>query len=228
MLYTNISEGIFVFRPNRFIAQIKIGDTVVVAHVKNTGCCKELLVSGVKVVLQKSDNPKRKTMYDLIAVWKNKRLINIDSQVPNKVFLEYLQSGQYLEGITCIRPEVTYGSSRFDFYVEVGTRKIFLEVKGVTLEENGVVMFPDAPTERGVKHLNVLIRCTKEGYEAHVVFVVQMSNVRYFTPNNKTHPAFGETLVAAQKAGVNIIALDCVVTKNTLEIGNPVPAKLTE
>jgi sugar fermentation stimulation protein A len=228
MLYTNIHEGIFVFRPNRFIAQIKIGDTVVVAHVKNTGRCKELFVSGVKVVLQKSDNPKRKTMYDLIAVWKNSRLINIDSQVPNKVFLEYLQSGQYLEGITCIRPEVKYGSSRFDFYVEAGMRKVFLEVKGVTLEEDGVVMFPDAPTERGVKHLNELIRCTKEGYEANVVFVVQMSNVRYFTPNNKTHPVFGETLVTAKKAGVNIIALDCVVTENTWEIGNFVPVKLTE
>jgi len=227
MLYTNISEGIFVFRPNRFIAQINIGDTVVVAHVKNTGRCKELLVSGARVVLQKSDNPKRKTMYDLIAVWKNKRLINIDSQVPNKVFLEYLQSRQYLEGITRIRPEVKYGSSRFDFYVEVGTRKIFLEVKGVTLEEDGVVMFPDAPTERGVKHLNELIRCTKDGYEAHVVFVVQMSNVRYFTPNNKTHSVFGETLVAAQKEGVNIIALDCMVTENTLEIGNSVSVKLT-
>ncbi|MDR2719774.1 MAG: DNA/RNA nuclease SfsA [Nitrososphaerota archaeon] len=228
MLYTNIHEGIFVFRPNRFIAQIKIDDTVVIAHVKNTGRCKELLVSGANVILQKSDNPKRKTMYDLIAVWKNKRLINIDSQVPNKVFLEYLQSGQYLDGVTCIRPEVKYGSSRFDFYVEVGVRKIFLEVKGVTLEENGVVMFPDAPTERGVKHLNELIMCTKEGYEAHVVFVVQMSNVRYFTPNNKTHPAFGEALFVAKNAGVNIIALDCVVTKNTLEIGNSVPVKLAE
>ena len=126
-----------------------------------------------------------------------------------------------------VKPEVKYGSSRFDFYVEVGERKIFVEVKGVTLEESGVVMFPDAPTERGVKHLNELIRCTKEGYEAHVVFVVQMSNVRYFTSNNKMHPAFGETLVAAKKAGVTIIALDCVVTENTLEIGNSVPVKLS-
>jgi len=226
MLYTNVSEGLFISRPNRFIAQINIDNTMVVVHVKNTGRCKELLVPGVKVVLQKSDNPKRKTLYDLIAVWKNNRLINIDSQVPNKVFLEYLQSGRYMDGVTFIKPEAKYGSSRFDFYVEAGTRKIFLEVKGVTLEEDGVVMFPDAPTERGVKHLNELIMCTKEGYEAHVVFVIQMNNVHYFTPNNKTHRAFGEALVAAKNAGVNIIALDCRVTKNTLEIGKSVPVKL--
>jgi sugar fermentation stimulation protein A len=227
MLYTNISEGIFVTRPNRFIAQINIDNTMVIAHVKNTGRCKELLVPDVKVVLQKSDSPKRKTMYDLIAVWKNNRLINIDSQVPNKVFLEYLQSGRYIEGITCIKPETKYGSSRFDFYVEAGARKVFIEVKGVTLEEEGVVMFPDAPTERGVKHLNELIRCTKEGYEAHVVFVIQMNNVHYFTPNNKTHRTFGEALVAAKKAGVTVIALDCMVAKNTLEIGKSIPVKLS-
>jgi len=193
---------------------------MVITHVKNTGRCKELLLPGVKVVLQKSNNSERKTGYDLIAVWKNRRLINIDSQTPNKVFLEYLQAGRYIEEVTFVKSEVKYGNSRFDFYVEAGARKIFIEVKGVTLEEDGIVMFPDAPTERGVKHLNELSMCTKEGYEAHVVFVVQMSNVRYFTPNNKTHPAFGETLVAAQKAGVNISALDCVVTKNTLKIGN--------
>jgi len=228
MIYTDICEGKFLSRPNRFIAQINIDNTIVIAHVKNTGRCKELLVPGVKVVLQKSDNPERKTLYDLVAVWKNNQLINIDSQVPNMVFLEYLQSGRYIEGITFVKSEVKYGMSRFDFYVEAGARKIFIEVKGVTLEEDGVAMFPDAPTERGVKHLNELIKCTKNGYEAHVAFVIQMSNVRYFTPNNKTHPAFGEALVAAKKAGVNIIALVCVVTKNTLEIEKTVPIKLTE
>jgi sugar fermentation stimulation protein A len=227
MMYENICEGIFLSRPNRFIAQINLDGIKVAAHVKNTGRCKELLVPNAKIVLQKSNNFERKTGYDLVAVWKNRQLINIDSQVPNKVFLEYLQSGRYMEGITFIKPEVKYCSSRFDFYVEAGARKIFLEVKGVTLEEDGVVMFPDAPTERGVKHLNELIRCTKEGYEAQVVFVIQMNNVCYFRPNNKTHPAFGEALVAAKKAGVNITALDCVITKNTLKIGKTVPIKLS-
>ena len=226
MIYTNICEGTFSSRPNRFIAKINVNDTVVIAHVKNTGRCKELLVSGARVVLQKSNNLERKTGYDLIAVWKNNRLINIDSQVPNKAFLEYLQSGRYMDGITCIKPEVKYGGSRFDFYVEAGARKIFIEVKGVTLEEGGIVMFPDAPTARGVKHLKELVRCVLEGYEAVVVFVIQMQDVKYFMPNNKTHLAFGEALVDAERAGVKIIALDCKVTENSLTIGKLVPAKL--
>jgi sugar fermentation stimulation protein A len=226
MIYLNIHEGTFLSRPNRFIAQINLDNTVVIAHVKNTGRCKELLVSGVKVVLQKTNNPERKTMYDLIAVWKNNRLINIDSQIPNKVFLEYLQSGQHIGGITFLKSEVKHGNSRFDFYVEAGKRKIFLEIKGVTLEENGVVMFPDAPTERGVKHLKELIMCTKEGYEAQVVFVIQMKEALCFMPNNKTHRAFGEALVAAKKAGVTIIALDCIVTESKIVIHKSVPIKL--
>jgi len=226
MIYLNICEGFFLSRPNRFIAKINLEDTVVLAHVKNTGRCKELLVSGARVILQKSDNFGRKTGYDLVAVWKNGRLINIDSQAPNKVFLEYLQSGRCIEGISFIKSEVTHGDSRFDFYVRAGQRRIFIEVKGVTLEEDSVVLFPDAPTERGVKHLNELSMCMGEGYEAMVVFVIQMSNVRYFMPNNKTHPAFGEALVAAEKAGVKIIALDCVVTENSLTIGKSVPVKL--
>ena len=227
MIYLNICEGFFLSRPNRFIAKINLEDTVVLAHVKNTGRCKELLVSGVRVILQKSDNFGRKTGYDLVAVWKNGRLINIDSQAPNKVFLEYLQSGRGIEGVSFIKSEVTYGDSRFDFYVRAGQRRIFIEVKGVTLEEDSVVLFPDAPTERGVKHLNELSMCMGEGYEAMVVFVIQMSNVRYFMPNNKTHPAFGEALVAAEKAGVKIIALDCVVTENSLTISKSVPVKLS-
>jgi sugar fermentation stimulation protein A len=162
----------------------------------------------------------------LVAVWKNERLINMDSQAPNKVFLEYLQSGRCIEGVTLIKSEAKQGNSRFDFYVEAGVRKIFIEVKGVTLEEDGVVLFPDAPTERGVKHLNELVMCVGEGYEAVVVFVIQMSNVRYFMPNNKTHSVFGEALVVAEKAGVKIVALDCVVTENSLTINSSVPAKL--
>jgi sugar fermentation stimulation protein A len=226
MIYPNICEGTFLSRLNRFIAKINVDGTVVIVHVKNTGRCKELFISDVKVILQKANCSGRKTGYDLVAVWKNERLVNIDSQAPNKVFLEYLQSGRFIAGISLIKSEVKHGNSRFDFYVEVGVRKIFIEVKGVTLEEDGVVLFPDAPTERGVKHLNELAMCIVEGYEAVVVFVIQMSNVRYFTPNNKTHPAFGEALVAAEKAGVKIVAVDCVVTKNSLTINSSVPVKL--
>jgi len=226
MTYANIQKAIFRARPNRFIAHVEVDSEDAIAHVKNTGRCKELLVPGAKVILQKSDNPKRKTPYDLIAVWKGNRLINMDSQASNKVFMEHLQSGQYIEGITLIKPEVKYGGSRFDFYVEAGERKIFIEVKGVTLEDDGVVLFPDAPTERGVKHLNELVQCVQEGYEAQVVFVIQMSDVRYFTPNNKTHAAFGEALIAAKKTGVKVVALDCMVTENSLNVGNPVEVKL--
>jgi sugar fermentation stimulation protein A len=226
MTYAHTLTATFISRPNRFIAHVEIDGKVEIAHVKNTGRCKELLLPGAGVVLQKADNPERRTAYDLIAVWKGERLINIDSQAPNKVFLEYLQSGRYIDGITSIKPEAKYGGSRFDFYVEAGERKIFIEVKGVTLEEDGVVMFPDAPTLRGVKHLNELARCINDGYEAHAVFVIQMNDVRYFTPNNKTHPAFGETLIAAEKAGVKIAVLDCAVTENSLTIGTPVPIKI--
>ena len=226
MTYDKIAIGAFHGRPNRFIARVEIADEMITAHVKNTGRCKELLIPGVKVVLQKSDDPKRKTEYDLIAVWKGKRLINMDSQAPNKVFYDYLRSGLFADGITMIKPESKYNGSRFDFYFEAGKRKVFTEVKGVTLEENGIALFPDAPTERGVKHLNDLIRCVGEGYEAQVVFVIQMNDILYFTPNNKTHPAFGEALVAAEKAGVKISAYDCEVKENSLIIGKPVPVKL--
>ncbi|MCL2828248.1 MAG: DNA/RNA nuclease SfsA [Oscillospiraceae bacterium] len=227
MIYTNTLPGIFLSRPNRFIAHAEIDGETVVAHVKNTGRCKELLVPGARVVLQKSDDPARKTNYSLIAVWKGPRLINIDSQAPNKVFLEHLQAGQFIDGITHIKSEAAYGGSRFDFYVEAGARNIFIEVKGVTLEDDGVALFPDAPTERGVKHLNELIHCVRAGYEAQVVFVIQMHNIRYFTPNYNTHSAFGETLTAAKRVGVTITALDCTVTENSLTIGVPVPVKLS-
>ena len=226
MTYDNILSATFLSRPNRFIAHVEVNGKLKIAHVKNTGRCKELLIPGTKVILQKFDDPKRKTAYDLINVYKGERLINMDSQAPNKVFLEYLKSGQYIGGITHIKSEAKYGSSRFDFYVDTGNRKIFIEVKGVTLEENGVSMFPDAPTERGIKHLKELSHCLSDGYEANVVFVVQMSGTRYFTPNNKTHPAFGETLVVAEKAGVKVSAFDCVVTENSLAISKSVMVKL--
>ncbi|MDR1703005.1 MAG: DNA/RNA nuclease SfsA [Sporomusaceae bacterium] len=227
MIYADTITGVFLSRPNRFIAHVEIDGEAVIAHVKNTGRCKELLITGTKVILQKSDNSQRKTGYDLIAVWKAKRLVNIDSQAPNKVFGEHLQSGQYIDGVTLIKPESKYGGSRFDFYVEAGERKIFIEVKGVTLEKDGVAMFPDAPTERGVKHLNELAQCVGDGFEAQVIFVIQMSGARYFTPNNKTHPEFGAALIVAAKAGVKVVALDCVVTENSLSIGKFIPIKLT-
>jgi len=228
MIYENIVVGIFCARPNRFIAEVLIDGKPEIAHVKNTGRCKELLLPGARVILQKFDSSKRKTQYDLIAVWKSERLINMDSQAPNRVFYEHLQSGQYMGSFTKIKPEARYGGSRFDFYVEAGERRIFIEVKGVTLEDNDVVLFPDAPTLRGVRHLNELAQCAWEGYEAHVVFVIQMNDVRYFTPNNATHPAFGEALLAARAAGVRVAALDCVVTENSLRIGSAVPVKLEE
>ena len=226
MTYNNIHRGVFLSRPNRFIAHVEIDGREELVHVKNTGRCRELLVPGAEVYVDKADNPNRSTKYDLVTVRKGGRLINMDSQAPNKVFLEHLREGKYIEGITLIKPEAKYGSSRFDFYAEAGGRKIFIEVKGVTLEENNAVLFPDAPTERGVRHIHELIRCVSEGYEAHAVFVVQMEGAAYFTPNNKTHPAFGEALRAAQAAGVKIAALDCCVSQNSLTIRQPVPIKL--
>jgi len=194
--------------------------------VKSTGRREGLRRPGGQVILQQSDNPARKTGYDLIAVWKGSRLINMDSSAPNKVFLDYLQSGQYMDGITHIKPEAAHGGSRFDFYVEAGDRRLFIETKGVTLEDKGIVRFPDAPTERGVRHLNELRACIAEGYEAHVVFVIQMQSVRYFTPNNQMHPAFGDALVAAEEAGVKVLAFDCVVAEDRLTIDQPVPVRL--
>jgi sugar fermentation stimulation protein len=222
MKYNKTQTAVFLSRPNRFVAEVLIDGKAEIVHVKNTGRCKELLVNGATVILEKSDNSNRTTQYDLIAVYKGDRLINMDSYAPNKAFFEYLKSGKYIENITLIKPEKTFGNSRFDFYVETENRKIFIEVKGVTLENNGVVMFPDAPTERGIKHLNELIKAQNEGYETHAVFVVQMENVGYFTPNYATHPLFGETLEKAEKSGVVVKAFDCIVTENSLEINKEV------
>ena len=225
MIYTNTQKGTFITRPNRFIAHVEIAGQLEIAHVKNTGRCKELLIPGAEVVLQKSDNPARKTKYDLIAVWKNQRLINIDSSAPNKVFEEYLESGQYIKGITYIKREATYGDSRFDFYAETATRKIFIETKGVTLEHDDIVQFPDAPTARGVKHLNELRQCIDEGYEAHAVFIVQMQDVQYFSPATEIHPAFAEALMEAKEAGVKVAAFDCLVSEDGLSIDKAVLVK---
>ncbi len=175
-----------------------------------------MLTDNAKVFVQEFDNANRKTKYDLISVYKGERLINIDSQAPNKVFHEWLLKGNLFQNITMIKPECKYNNSRFDFYIEADNKKIFAEVKGVTLEENNVVMFPDAPTERGLKHIKELVDCVNDGYEAYVVFIVQMKDVLYFTPNNLTHKAFGDTLKMAARKGVKIIALDCEITKNSM------------
>ena len=223
MTYKNIKEGIYLSRPNRFIAEVEIDGEVKVCHVKNTGRCRELLIKGVRVLLDRSDNPNRRTEYDLVAVYKGDMLINIDSQAPNAVFGEWLKEGGFGD-VKLIKPECFYKNSRFDFYVETEDTSIFIEVKGVTLEEDGVAMFPDAPTERGVKHLTELSEAVKDGYEAYVYFVVQMNECRYFTPNKKMHPEFAETLKMASDSGVNVRAVKCKVTEDGLKINGDVDA----
>ncbi len=223
MKYKNITQGVFLNRPNRFIAKVEIDGTEHTVHVKNTGRCKELLVPGCTVYLEKSDNPTRKTRYDLISVIKGDRVINMDSQAPNTVFANWVKR-QFPN--TVIKREKTYKDSRFDCYIETDADKIFVEVKGVTLEENGHVRFPDAPTERGIKHINGLIDAVQNGYKAAVFFVIQMEDVHSFSPNYTTHPQFGNALKAAQAAGVHILAYSCKVTPDTLEIDKPVPVIL--
>lgn len=224
MKYENIVKGEFQDRPNRFIANVLINGKTEVCHVKNTGRCRELLTKGATVYLQKSNNPNRKTKYDLIAVQKGERIVNMDSQIVNYVALEYLP--QMFENITYVKPECKYGNSRFDIYVETETDKIFIEVKGVTLENDGVVRFPDAPTERGVKHLKELQKAVTEGYRAYVLFVVQMDNVLCFEPNIETHPEFAVALKEASENGVNVLAYQCNVTPESITIKNQIPVKI--
>ena len=228
MKYERIEVGTFLERPNRFLAYVEIAGQKQVVHVKNTGRCAELLKPRATVYVQKADNPDRKTKWDLIGVKKGKRMINMDSQIPNKVVEEWIREGNLFPDATLIRPETTYGTSRFDLYVEAGERKIFIEVKGVTLETDGVVKFPDAPTERGVKHLKELCSAVKDGYEAYVFFVIQMKGVKYFTPNMETHAAFGDALRHAKEQGVRILAYDCNVTKDSIEIGKEVPVVFSD
>ncbi len=214
MNYENIVKGNFISRPNRFIANVEINGKTEVCHVKNTGRCKELLTENAAVYLQKSDNPSRKTKYDLIAVEKGSLLINIDSNAPNKAAAEYLRKAFGKDAH--IKPEQTYGDSRIDFYVEKDKEKWLIEVKGVTLEENGSAFFPDAPTERGVKHIKELCKAISEGYNAAILFIIQMKGIKDFSPNDKTHPEFGEALREAAKKGVIIKAVDCIVTPNSM------------
>lgn len=223
MKYNKIVRGTFVERPNRFIAKVMMDNEICTVHVKNTGRCRELLVEGTTVYLSVSDNPARKTKYDLIAVEKvcgdQTRLINMDSQIVNDVAEEYLRA-QFPNAY--IKREVTYVSSRFDFYIENGEEKAFLEVKGVTLENDGIVSFPDAPTERGIKHLKELMSAKSRGYMTYVLFIIQMRDVKYFTPNDKTHKEFGNTLRQAKNEGVNILAIDCLVEPDSINYGKEV------
>ena len=222
MRYEKIRPAVFLARPNRFIAHVELEGKLVVAHVKNTGRCRELLLPGAKVYLQEMDSRTRKTKFDLIAVEKGERLINMDAQAPNQVFAEWARSGAFVPGLTLLRGEKTWGSSRFDFYFESGERRGFVEVKGVTLEEGGAAFFPDAPTERGVKHLGELMACREAGYETYLCFVIQMEGIRHFSPNDRTHPAFGEALRRAAAAGVGLLAYDCRVTPDSLTMAEPV------
>ena len=227
MIYERIQKGRFLKRPNRFIAKIEINGKEETVHVKNTGRCAELLVPGAEVFVQKSESAGRKTGWDLIGVRKADRLINMDSQVTNKVVQEWIEAGRWFKDVQIVRPEVTYKNSRFDLYVEYEEKKAFIEVKGVTLEEEGVVKFPDAPSERAVKHLKELEEAVQDGYEAYVFFVVQMKGVRYFTPNRRTHKEFADVLAEAAETGVQVIAKDCFVTEDSIAIADEVPVVLT-
>lgn len=217
MKYSNVTKGIFIERPNRFIAKVNIDGRVETVHVKNTGRCKELLIPGVEVILEISDNPARKTKYDLIAVYKDGLgLINIDSQAPNKVVYDWLMQKDF----DLVKPEYTYGNSRFDFYMEKGSDRYLTEVKGCTLEIDGVGYFPDAPTLRGVKHLRELTEAARAGYRCSVAFVIQMPGIREVRANVDTHPEFGVALEEARSAGVEILMLQCNITEDSLEISD--------
>ncbi len=230
MRYTNIRKATFLSRPNRFIAHCILNGEQVIAHVKNTGRCRELLVEGATVYLDEPTGRERKTKYDLIAVEKHCEdgrviLINMDSGAPNEAAAEFLINGRLFPDAT-IRREVTKGNSRFDFCIKQEEKTTFLEVKGVTLENDGIASFPDAPTERGVKHIEELIALKQQGYGAAILFVIQMKGVSEFRPNDKTHKAFGDALRRAEEAGVSIYAYDCIVTPEAMTLDQPVKVEL--
>ena len=228
MHYRSVIPGSFVARPNRFVAQVETADGMQTVHVKNTGRCRELLVPGARVYLAEGDNPARKTRFDLIAVEKGTRLINMDAQAPNQVFGEWAEAGGFLPDVTAVRREARYGDSRLDFCLETSRGPHYVEVKGVTLEAEGRARFPDAPTERGVKHIQELQRAVENGISATLFFVVQMEGVESVAPNDDTHPAFGDALRQAARAGVQILAYDCAVTPDSIRIRKPVPVILEE
>ena len=232
MRYKNIVKGIFKSRPNRFIAKVEVEGKEETVHVKNTGRCRELLRENATVYLEKSSNPNRKTAFDLVAVEKAREgkdnlLVNMDSQIPNAVAYEWFKGENPLFSKNAkIRREVTFGDSRFDLYIEDGDRKAFVEVKGVTLEFDGLALFPDAPTERGVKHINELIKAKEAGYEAYILFVIQMKEIHTFSPHKEMHKDFAEALNNAYNNGVKVIAMDCVVAPEGMVIDKEVEVKL--
>lgn len=231
MQYASVIRGQFCSRPNRFLAVVRIGGQEEIVHVKNTGRCRELLIPDCTVYLSRSDNPNRKTKYDLIAVEKQREgkpplLINLDSQIPNAAAAEWLETGSLFSANAVFRREVTHGSSRFDFSIMDGNIQSFLEVKGVTLEQDGIALFPDAPTLRGVKHLQELTACQQAEIPAYLLLVIQMKEIRAFRPNDAMHPQFGEALRRAAAAGVTLLARDCIVTPDSITIDAPVPIQL--
>ena len=227
MKYNKTIRAVFHSRPNRFIAHVYVDGVLETVHVKNTGRCKELLVPGATVILEVSDNPARKTKYDLIAVYKEGLgLVNMDSQAPNTVVGEWLRESGHFPELTLVKPEYTYGASRVDFYFEYAGKRALMEVKGCTLEREGIGYFPDAPTERGAKHLRGLTELRKEGYGAYVLFVIQMADVKYLHSNDTTDPAFGAALREAAAAGVTILAVDCAVTEDSMVLRLPVLVRL--
>ncbi|WP_343208341.1 DNA/RNA nuclease SfsA [Anaerolentibacter hominis] len=226
MKYERINRGIFISRPNRFIARVEINGKEEICHVKNTGRCRELLIPGTEVYVQEALNPERKTRYDLITVRKEGTgLVNMDSQAPNQAAGEWIAAGGLAENVTLIQPEKTFGASRMDFYLEAGGKKIWTEVKGVTLERDGLALFPDAPTLRGVKHIHELMRAASEGFEAYLLFVIQMKGPVCFAANEETHPEFAQALREAEKAGVKVIAADCIVTEDSIQIDKKIPIR---
>ena len=218
MKYNKIVKAEFIERPNRFVAKVLLDGEELYCHVKNTGRCRELLKPGVEIYLEDSQNPERKYRYSLVTVRKGDRLVNMDSQAPNKAVFEWLKSGGLFDNIKLLKPECKYGSSRFDFYCEYEDRKAYIEVKGVTLENHNIVSFPDAPTERGARHVAELSECIKEGFEAYIIFVVQMKGVLGFQPNAVNDPVFADALRKAYAEGVKIIAVDCEVTPEEMVI----------
>lgn len=224
MKYDNIIEATFIKRPNRFLAHVLIDGREELAHVKNTGRCKEILIEGTKVFLETSKNPHRKTAYSLIAAYKGDMLINIDSQVPNTVVYDAVKEGKikYLTDVKYIKKESTYGNSRFDIYFEKEKTKGYIEVKGVTLEKDGIAMFPDAPTERGRKHLLEMTDAVSKGYEGFIIFLIQFKGVKHFTPNKSTDPEFAKALSYCSENGVKVLAYDSIVKKNEIIISEEV------
>jgi len=227
MKYNHMMEGIFLKRPNRFLAHVKINGQEELCHVKNTGRLGELLLPGAKVYVSQNENPNRKTKYSLIAVEKEGSIYNIDSQAPNQLALEWVNSGRFIEGVTFVKPEKTYGKSRFDLYIETSDKKIFMEVKGVTLNQDGTALFPDAPTERGKKHVMELCDALEEGYEAYILFVVKFKPVKGFSPNTLRHPDFTKCLQEAKEKGVHVMAVSCHVEPSEVYIESEIPVFLS-